>query len=107
MTERTALVTGGTRGIGLGVARALAREGWRLALGGVRSENEVGAVLDELSALGSVVHYIQGDLARPADRFRLVDAVGARLGVGNALVNNAGRAPRVPVALLDATPDSL
>ena len=35
MTPRTALVTGGTRGIGLGIARALAREGWNLALGGV------------------------------------------------------------------------
>ena len=106
MTERTALVTGGTRGIGLGIARALAREGWRLALGGVRSEREVGAALDELSAIGSAVHYIRADLARPADRRRLVDDLGARFGVVNALVNNAGRAPRVRADLLDATEDS-
>jgi NAD(P)-dependent dehydrogenase (short-subunit alcohol dehydrogenase family) len=103
MSERTALVTGGTRGIGLGIARALAREGWRLALGGVRSESDVGGVLDELRALGSVVHYIRGDLARPADRSRLVDAVRARFGVVNALVNNAGRAPRLRADLLEAT----
>jgi NAD(P)-dependent dehydrogenase (short-subunit alcohol dehydrogenase family) len=106
MSERTALVTGGTRGIGLGIARALAREGWRLALGGVRSESDVGGVLDELRALGSVVHYIRGDLARPADRSRLVDAVGARLGVVNALVNNAGRGPRLRVDLLEAAEES-
>ena len=105
-TERTALVTGGTRGIGLGVARALARDGWKLALGGVRSESEVAAVLDELSALGPAVHYVRGDLASPADRFRLVDEVGARLGVVNALVNNAGRAPRVRADLLEASEDS-
>src|SRR5216683_5104678 len=106
MTERTALVTGGTRGIGLGIARALAREGWRLALGGVRPESEVGAVLEELNALGPAVDYVRGDLARPADRFRLVDEVGARLGVVNALVNNAGRAPHVRADLLEATEDS-
>lgn len=104
--SRTALVTGGTRGIGLGIARALAREGWTLALGGVRSRDEVLAVLDDLRALGSIVHYVQGDLARRADRARLVDEVGARLGTVNALVNNAGRAPRVRADLLEATEES-
>jgi 3-oxoacyl-[acyl-carrier protein] reductase len=104
--SRTALVTGGTRGIGLGIARALAREGWTLALGGLRARDEVRAVLDDLSVLGTIVHYVQGDLARRADRARLVDEVGARLGTVNALVNNAGRAPRVRADLLDATEES-
>jgi NAD(P)-dependent dehydrogenase (short-subunit alcohol dehydrogenase family) len=72
----------------------------------VRPESEVVAVLDELRALGPVVHYMRGDLARPADRLRLVDELGARLGVVNALVNNAGRAPRVRADLLEATEDS-
>src|SRR5204863_8455864 len=94
-THSSALVTGGTRGIGLGVARALAQDGWDLALCGVRPEADVTAVLDDLRAVGGAVHYCAADLARAEDRVRLVDTVRARYGAVNALVNNAGRAPRV------------
>jgi 3-oxoacyl-[acyl-carrier protein] reductase len=113
---RTALVTGGTRGIGLGVARALAREGWALVLGGRRPDREIAGVIDELHALGASVGsreshaariwYVRGDLARASDRVRLVDEVRARVGAVNALVNNAGRAPQVRADLLDATEES-
>lgn len=104
--RRRALITGGTRGIGLGVARALAREGWDLLLGGVRSEAEVGGTLDELRQAGVAVHYVRGDVARPEDRVRLVEAARTAAGAVNALINNAGRAPRVRADLLDATEDS-
>jgi NAD(P)-dependent dehydrogenase (short-subunit alcohol dehydrogenase family) len=101
---RTALITGGTRGIGLGIARALAREGWTLALGGTRPDGDIAAVLEELRALKADVCYLRGDLSRAEDRARIVSGVRARLGAGiNALVNNAGRAPRVRADLLDAT----
>jgi NAD(P)-dependent dehydrogenase (short-subunit alcohol dehydrogenase family) len=106
MTRRSALVTGGTRGIGLGIARALAREGWDLALGGQRPESDVGAVLGELRALGAAVHYLRGDLSRTEDRARMLDELRAAIGVANALVNNAGRAPRARLDLLDASEDS-
>ena len=101
-----ALVTGGTRGIGLGVARALAREGWDLALGGLRPERDVTDVIAELSKAGAAVHYCAADLARKGDRARLVESVRTRYGAVNALVNNAGRAPRVRADLLDATEES-
>jgi len=101
---RTALITGGTRGIGLGIAHALAREGWTLALVGTRADAEVAKVLDELGAHGATVHYVRGDLAHSDDRARIVSESLARLGSGiHALVNNAGRAPRVRADLLDAT----
>ncbi len=99
---RTALITGGTRGIGFGIARELAREGWDLALCGVRSEAEVEPALEELGAMGVTVHYVAADLARSADRARLAEHVRARYGAVNALVNNAGRAPRVRSDLLEA-----
>ena len=100
--RRTALVTGGTRGIGLGVARALARDGWNLALCGLRPADDVGPVLDELRALGAAVSYQPADLASADDRQQLVAAIRASHGAINALVNNAGRAPRVRADLLDA-----
>src|SRR5262249_5283450 len=103
MTRRTALVTGGTRGIGLGIARALARESWALAIGGVRSEAEVRPVLDELHALGASVRYVPGDLSHPEERQRIVADTRAAFGAVHALVNNAGRAPRVRADLLEAT----
>ena len=98
-----AIVTGGTRGIGLGIAHALAAEGWDLAIGGVRAPDEVAAVVTELRSHGGRVHYVQADLAEPHDRQRLVAEVIATLGTPSALVNNAGRAARVRSDLLEAT----
>ena len=101
-----ALVTGGTRGIGLGVCRALAHDEWALALCGVRSEEAVQDVLAELRRSGRPVEYIQADVANAADRMRLVEQVVARLGAIDVLVNNAGRAPRVRADLLEASEES-
>jgi NAD(P)-dependent dehydrogenase (short-subunit alcohol dehydrogenase family) len=99
---RTALITGGTRGIGLGVARALSREGWNVALSGVRPAADVAPVLDELRAAGVLVSYDAADLSDRGQRTRLADTLRERHGALDALVNNAGRAPRVRADLLDA-----
>jgi NAD(P)-dependent dehydrogenase (short-subunit alcohol dehydrogenase family) len=101
-----ALVTGGTRGIGLGIADALARDGWDLAVCGVRAEGEVIAALDGLRAHDVAVQYFAADLADSVQRGRLVDEIRDRCGVVTALVNNAGRAPRVRADILEATEDS-
>ena len=101
-----AIVTGGTRGIGLGIARALAASGWQLAVTGLRPRSEVGAVIAELQASTSRVHYLQSDVANASDRERLVAEVAQTLGTPSALVNNAGRAPRVRAEVLDAAEGS-
>ena len=101
--SKIALVTGGTRGIGLGIARALAADGWRLALCGVRAAEDVRAVLDTFDGRAD---YFQADVGSAEDRARLAAAVGERYGSVNALVNNAGRAPRVRADILVAAEDS-
>jgi len=103
---RTALITGGTRGIGLGIARALAREGWQLVLCGTRAEADVAPVLDGLRNTGATIAYEAADLSARQDRVRLAHALRAKHGALHALVNNAGRAPRTRADLLDATEDS-
>ena len=108
MTGRrgTAIVTGGTRGIGLGIARALAADGWNLALCGIRAADAVRDVLDGLQAGGAEVLYAPLDVSRPSDHRPFVEAVEQRFGRIDALVNNAGRAPRVRADLLEATLES-
>lgn len=104
-TNRIALVTGGTRGIGLGVARALARDGWTLALCGLRARDEVAGVVNELASLGAGAEYWAADIGNPNDRSRLLSSIVAHFGTLHALVNNAGRAPRVRADLLAAPED--
>jgi NAD(P)-dependent dehydrogenase (short-subunit alcohol dehydrogenase family) len=100
---RVALVTGGTRGIGLGIARALAAEGWQLALCGVRSPADVRETID---SFGTGAAYFQADVGSRSDRERLVSAVADRWGALDALVNNAGRAPQVRADILEAGEES-
>ena len=108
MSDRgVALVTGGTRGIGLGIARALARDGWSLALCGRRTEDEVQDVLEGLRADGAPeAGYCSADVSVAGDRSRLLSDVVTRFARLDALVNNAGKAPSVRTDLLDATEDS-
>lgn len=102
--RRVALVTGGTRGIGFGIAAALAREGWSLALCGTRSAAEAAGALAALPEAETL--YVRADVARAEDRRALLDAVAARFGALHLLVNNAGVAPEVRADLLEATESS-
>jgi len=104
--KRVALVTGGTRGIGLGVSRALAAEGFDLALCGRREEGQVGGVLEELRAKGGDVRYFRADVASREDRERLVAGLRAAFDRLHLLVNNAGVAPAERADLLEAGEES-
>jgi 3-oxoacyl-[acyl-carrier protein] reductase len=99
----TALITGGTRGIGLGIATALSAAGWDLVVSGLRSLAEVAPTLEPLRVSGAAVDYCAADIGSADGRARLVAVVTARSGGLNALINNAGRAPRVRADLLEAT----
>jgi NAD(P)-dependent dehydrogenase (short-subunit alcohol dehydrogenase family) len=106
MSERVALVTGGTRGIGLGIATRLAAEGWQLAICGTRPGHDVRETVAALRRNAPRVEYFQADISRRGDRARLVAQVHEAFTAVNALVNNAGRAPSVRADVLEATEES-
>lgn len=101
-----ALVTGGSRGIGLGCALHLARAGFDLVINGMREETAVAAPLAELQVAGANVAYARGDIADPAARSAILATVREAFGRLNVLVNNAGVAPRERRDLLEATEES-
>lgn len=84
-----ALVTGGRRGIGLGIAHALAASGFDIAITDREREGAERA-LEELRARGTNGHFVQADLSDVAGHPSTVEEVTARLGPIDCLVNNAG-----------------
>ena len=92
LTGKAALVTGGSAGIGKGIARVLAREGADVAICG-RRRDVLEATAAELRAeSGRKIVAIPADLTRAEDAARFVTAAAAELGRVDVLVNNAGSA---------------
>lgn len=87
LKNKTALVTGSTSGIGLGIAKALARQGANIMLNGF---GEVEAAKAEVAALGVKVSYHGADMSKPADIEAMMAAAAAEFGRVDVLVNNAG-----------------
>lgn len=89
---RCALVTGSTSGIGLAIAEALARAGWRVALHGLGTPGEVAHALGRVDVLGvnRTSRHFHADLRNPATARNLVAEAEAWLGRLDLLVNNAG-----------------
>jgi NAD(P)-dependent dehydrogenase (short-subunit alcohol dehydrogenase family) len=103
--QRTALITGASRGLGLALARALADEGWTLIID-ARGEGDLETVRAELSEQTQVVA-IAGDVSDPKHRAALADAASEAGGL-DALVNNASiLGPSPQPALLDYPLDTL
>lgn len=100
---RVALITGGSRGIGFGIAQHLADDGFNLAIGGRRSEDDVADALSALRARGVQVLYCQGDIGNAADRSRILGAIDTHFGALHVLVNNAGVAPDSRDDILEAS----
>jgi len=100
--NKIAFITGGTRGIGFGIAVALGKAGFDLALNGMRNEGEVADALEEVRKLGVNVAYFQGNVAEREDRQAMFDKIISHFGAVNLLVNNAGIAPRERADILHA-----
>ena len=104
--NKIALITGGTRGIGAGIARHLLEGGYDLVLCGRRPESDVAHVLDEFRNTGRNVFYVQADLGSREQRDHLVSTCKNLVPSIDVLVNNAGMAPRERNNILDATEES-
>jgi len=101
-----ALITGGTRGIGFGIARCLARDGCDLALCGRRDAGTVADQIAHLRTAGAKVFYRQTDVGDTGAHGALIDAVKRYFGRLNVLINNAGAAPRERTDILEAKEES-
>ena len=103
---KTALITGGSRGIGLGIAEKLAADGFSLVINGMRPEEAVADVLAKLRAFGVEVSYCAGNIGIAEERKKICTFVKESLGKLNVLVNNAGVAPLERKDVLQTTEES-
>ena len=87
---KTAIVTGGGRGIGLGITKALAEAGFQIAVVGSSEEARYAQALSQLREAGHSIVYFQHDLADTAGSRVCVERIAENLGRIDVLVNNAG-----------------
>ncbi|MGW6130310.1 3-ketoacyl-ACP reductase [Cellulomonas sp. NPDC055163] len=102
-----ALVTGGNRGIGLGISRRLVEDGFAVSILATREEPaDVLTELRDLAGDGDRVRYVRGSVADLDDHARYLDDAVDAWGRLDVLVNNAGVAPSVRADLLEAGAES-
>ena len=106
MTAPLALVSGGQQGIGLGITKALAANGFRVAIASLPPPDDP-TVAQALASLGPDALYHQHDLADLAAIPALLDRIEAAQGPVDALIQNAGVAAKVRGDMLDLTPENL
>lgn len=87
LKNKTALITGSTSGIGLGIAKALAQQGANIVLNGF---GDAETPQKEIAALGVPVAYHGADMSNPAEIETMMDFAAERFGQVDILVNNAG-----------------
>ncbi len=105
-SERVALVTGSSRGIGRGIATALAERGWHLVINYRRNKTAAEETKAVIEALGIGAFIVQADMANLRDLERLVTATLEHFGRIDLLVNNAGIGPRKRVDILQVGEES-
>ncbi len=106
MNQKTAVVTGASRGIGLAIARKLGQDGFRVVIFATRPKENCMEQLQVLDQEGIDWHYVQGTIDNSQDRERLIAETVEHYGRIDVLVNNAGVAPLVRADLLEMTEES-
>jgi 3-oxoacyl-[acyl-carrier protein] reductase len=88
--EGSALVTGGSRGIGAAIAKSLAREGWPVGVNYRSDSDGAEAVVEEITSAGGRAKALKGDIGDPETADHLFKALEEEFGPVLVLVNNAG-----------------
>jgi len=104
--KKVALITGGSSGIGFGIAKCLAEQSFDLAIYDLLEPNGVRQGMKELERMGSRVVYCQGDVGRLETHETVLSTIRRELGRLNVLVNNAGVAPTERKDILETTEES-
>lgn len=104
--NKTAIVTGASRGIGLAIAKQLGLDGYNIVMVATGAHEKNQKSLDILTELGIPCAYVQANIADHDDRLRIVEEAVAAFGRIDALVNNAGIAPKVRADLLEMSEES-
>lgn len=97
-TQRIALVTGGSRGIGAAIVRRLARDGCAVAINYASRAAEADALSGEIRAAGGRAIVVRADVSQAAEVRAMFDQVESELGRIDVLVNSAGILKMVPLA---------
>jgi 3-oxoacyl-[acyl-carrier protein] reductase len=104
--NQVALITGGSRGIGFGIAVQLAEAGFDLVINGVRDKDTVSDSIKQLEAFGGGVLYCQADVSSAGSREKMLQEIQSHYGRLDILINNAGIAPKERKDILEATEKS-
>jgi 3-oxoacyl-[acyl-carrier protein] reductase len=97
LTGKTALVTGASKGIGAGIAKALAAAGASVIVNYASSKEGAEKIVKEITSKGGKAAAVQGDMAKAADVERLFNETKKAFGAPDILVNNAGVYQFMPV----------
>ncbi len=104
--NKVALVTGGSRGIGRGIAIGLGQVGWTVIVNYRGNAEAAAECIQLVEDVGGTAVSMQADVGRSADRDALVEKILVDFGRIDLLVNNAGMAPRQRMDILEMTEDS-
>jgi NAD(P)-dependent dehydrogenase (short-subunit alcohol dehydrogenase family) len=106
MRQKTAFVTGSSRGIGYGILKKFAENGYRTVMSGASEEERAEEKLRALKKAGFEVSYIRCDIANASDRAAALGEISKKYAPLDILVNNAGVAPLARLNVLETTEES-
>lgn len=104
--KKVALITGAARGIGAGIAKKLAEDGYSIAVLDVLDREHAVEMTDAVKKAGSEVLYVKADISVKDDREKAVNLVMERYGRIDVLVNNAGVAPKKRMDILETNEEN-